>query len=38
MIDGKKIITDRYPLEDGLKAFENSAAAQGLKHVIVFPE
>jgi L-iditol 2-dehydrogenase len=38
MIDGKAIITDRYPIEEGLKAFENSASAKGLKHLIVFPE
>jgi len=36
IIDLDSLVTDSYPLEEVLTAFENAAAQKGLKHVIVF--
>jgi len=36
LLDVRSIITDRYRPEESLQAFENAAAAKGIKHVIEF--
>nr|MCR5134581.1 zinc-binding dehydrogenase [Clostridiales bacterium] len=36
LLDVRSIITDRYCPEESLQAFENAAAAKGIKHVIEF--
>ena len=34
----RRVVTDEYAIEDGLKAFENARQARGLKHVITFSD
>ncbi len=36
LLNVKAMITDRYPLSDILKAFDNASQARGIKHVIEF--
>ena len=38
LIPVKRVVTDQYAIEDGLRAFERARQARGLKHVIVFPD
>ena len=36
IVDVDSLVTNKYPLEEILKAFENAAAQKGMKHAIVF--